>query len=208
MKLSHFYGCSPSLSPAGVLSVGGELIELRPLRAVDVWELWDEVLPYVEAWAGFFMSAGKPAEERDLSWIEPVFRAALRVLWREKGEAWAIERANRATPDELLSVYKWYVDNHDWRVIFMGLLGIDIDQPHHKQDKPKTDRNAVEILFELSDETGIRIEDMIGMRAEAYVSFTEAASKVWSRQAKENEAAANGEQVVSIDDLFNFEGLI
>lgn len=187
MRLADFYGCRPNpLAVADVLVVGGRSVELRPLTLGQTLELWDAVLPWMPQWIEYLIKVSELGERPedgdatewdaafrglDTSWLPFVYGRAGSVLFADKGEAWLHEMFDAASGEDLAELYAWYVDRHDWRRILARVFGIVVDD-EGRATQQETDHPLI-VMYGIERNGGRRIEDLLSMRVEAYLSFVE-----------------------------------
>lgn len=178
---------------------------LMHLRVVDVFRIWDSIQPHYAAMRMFHeeQAAGTAPEKLASSWIMPVITETLIALHAdENGRAWCEERVSKGSSEELLAFYRFFRDSHEWPCILKGLLNIKLGDEDEDEDEPDgTPMDPVEYLFRMEQDSRRTIEVLLGMPAEAFVSYNDAANRVWKRQKKVFETARSGGKMVSANEF-------
>lgn len=162
MPLTDFFGTTAGFTqrPAVFVPFGGERLGLRYLTVADVWRLWSLFQADSERiFAGF---TGKDAAA--MHGFGTFVTDAVRLVYPDLAE----RRYADASASEYSAIFQWHAEHQRWSDIFEDLLHVKVgDTP----TKPATDDEVIDYYRLMEQHTGRKIEELVNMRAEAFISL-------------------------------------
>lgn len=172
MPISDFFGAEAGfrLKPMGRLRFGGALLDLRPLTLEQTLVLHGILSPQWEVLAAM---DGKPIDEA-MAEVGAIFLPLVRTCFEYLFPDVPVEHFDAATPEETVALWNWYLGVHDVPRVMRGIFGVgepeedEAELPEGFKGNP-----AVRGFRNLENATGRKIEELLALRVEAFLSIRE-----------------------------------